>query len=103
SRSGISDNRACSDGPRHAHCPREVELETSALRSEASPRSCRSYRDNSWKLASRSKAVSVGGLFHCGRCRLLALRVISLRREVRSLSGHSGHGRACCWLELGRE
>jgi hypothetical protein len=30
----------------------------------------------------------------------LAHRDISLRYEVRSLSGHSGHGRACCWLDL---
>ena len=37
------------------------------------------------------------------RCLSLAHRDISLRREVRSLSGHSGHGRACWWLDLGRE
>jgi hypothetical protein len=30
----------------------------------------------------------------------MALRDISLRFEVRSLSGHSGHGRACGWPDL---
>jgi hypothetical protein len=30
----------------------------------------------------------------------LALRDISLRFEVRSLSGHSGHARACGWPDL---
>jgi len=37
------------------------------------------------------------------QCLFMAHRVISLRCEVRSLSGHSGHGHACCWLDLGRE
>ena len=32
--------------------------------------------------------------------RELALRDISLRFEVRSLSGHSGHARACGWPDL---
>jgi len=36
-------------------------------------------------------------------CRLMAHRVISLRYELRSLSGHSEHSRACCWLAPGRE
>jgi len=36
------------------------------------------------------------------RC-LLAHRDISLRCEIRSLSGHCGHGRACGWLDLCRE
>ena len=30
----------------------------------------------------------------------MAHRDISLSCEIRSLSGHSGHGRACCWFDL---
>jgi hypothetical protein len=33
----------------------------------------------------------------------MAHRDISLRCEIRSLSGHCGHGRACGWLDLCRE
>jgi len=32
-------------------------------------------------------------------CQYDAHRDISLRCEVRSLSGHSGHGRTYCWLD----
>ena len=33
------------------------------------------------------------------RCPQMAHRVISLRCGILSLSGHSGHGRTCCWLD----
>jgi hypothetical protein len=54
------------------------------------------------------KAPAWSGLFverrHQTRlCLLLAHRDISLRCQVRPLSGHSRHGHACCWLDLGRE
>jgi hypothetical protein len=49
-----------------------------------------------WKLRS-----STAKLLRCMSPEM-AHRDISLRREIRSLPAHSGHGRACCRLEIPR-